>query len=107
MSWSIITNGSMLNRENAVRLLEKRVSHVNISIDTLKPQNMRESRGLSIDRITKNVLELRGLILSSGAKAEISIISVISHSTIRQLPDLARFCHDNGLGLTLRPLHVD
>lgn len=107
LDWSIITNGTMLNGSNAQRLLEHKVSHVNISIDTLQPQRMREIRGLSVDLITRNALELQRLIAASRAGVGVSIISVISRSTIRDLPELALFCHANDFGLTLQPLHVE
>jgi MoaA/NifB/PqqE/SkfB family radical SAM enzyme len=107
LSWSLITNGTMLNRTNASRLLAHQVSHVNVSIDALQPQTLREVRGLSIDLITRNVLGLQSLIAGGNASVGITVIAVISRSTVRHLPELAEFCHANSLGLTLQPLHMD
>jgi MoaA/NifB/PqqE/SkfB family radical SAM enzyme len=107
LSWSIITNGSMLSRANARRLLAHHVSHVNISIDTLRPDGMRAVRGLNVDLIIRNALELRRLIAEAGADVGVSVIAVISRSTIPHLPELAEFCHANDFGLTLQPLHLD
>jgi MoaA/NifB/PqqE/SkfB family radical SAM enzyme len=105
MSWSIITNGTMLTRANALRLLEHRVSHVNVSLDALDPRIMRELRGLDSQRIARNVRALSELFASGDAGMAVSIIAVISRTAIPHLPELARFCHRNGIGLTLQPLH--
>lgn len=107
MCWSLITNGSMLTAQAGAQLLARKISHLNVSLDTLNSGRLRQLRGLSRERILRNLLRFQSLNREGSSPVPISILTVISRSNIHDLLDMARYCRSHGLGLTLQPMHVD
>ena len=106
LTWSIITNGSMLTKANSQRLIDANPTHVNISVDSLNPDHLRKIRGLDINKILDNLFYFQELVNKTGKAVPISIIAVISRRTIPDIITLVEFCNTHKIGLTLQPIHI-
>lgn len=104
---TIITNGWLLNGENAQSIIDAQITSVAVSIDTLNPQRYAEVVGLpnenALERVKKNVEEL---IRLRGEKKypKIIINAILMKSTVMDLRELGEWICKTGIdGLRLLP----
>jgi radical SAM protein with 4Fe4S-binding SPASM domain len=83
---SIFTNGSLLNEENAKKLIELEVDSVNISFDGVSKEIYEKIRvNLNFDEVSKNIINFVNLRNKMKAKKLIITISIIKMEETQKL----------------------
>jgi GTP 3',8-cyclase len=93
---TLTTNGSQLPKY-AAELADCGVKRINVSLDTLDPQKFREiTRWGEIDKVLEGVEAAR----AAGLAVKINAVA-LKNLNEDELPDLMRWAHGKGMGLTL------
>lgn len=103
------TNGYLLDRERAERLIASGVDSVNVSLDWAGPAGMDASAGVAgaWDLAVKGLRNLLAARAARGARTEIGIVAVLSEANAGEAEGLCRLASELGAdGLTLNPLHA-
>ncbi|HZD79573.1 MAG TPA: radical SAM protein [Actinomycetota bacterium] len=93
------TNGTLLTRSRAVRLVRAGLGWLHISVDGATAETYESIRsGSDFDRVTRNV---RGLVEAmrerSASEPELSLVFVAMRRNVRQLPDMVRLAASWGV----------
>lgn len=93
------TNASLMTRLTAGRILDAGINRVNLSLDTLDPDEFRRVRpGSPLRRILANVSGLAEIRRAGGyADCELAVAVVAEQSTIAGLPKLVELAANLGL----------
>lgn len=94
----VATNGTLLDRRRAARLLDAGVDQFVVSLDAARPDVYEAIRtGASFDAVLGHVLHLRDEIARRRSTAAIVVNCVVMRSTAPRLEELLRFLHRHGL----------
>lgn len=93
---TLTTNGSQLAR-HAAELADCGVKRINVSLDTLDPQNFREiTRWGNLDKVLRGIEAAR----DAGIKIKINAVALKNFND-REIPELMRWAHGSDMDLTL------
>jgi radical SAM protein with 4Fe4S-binding SPASM domain len=97
------TNGTVLTRDKAERLVDAGLHWLHVSLDGATPETYESiRRGADFAKVRRNVLGLMDVIRRNGASLpHVSLVFVAMRRNLRELPDLVRLTADWGVG-TLR-----
>lgn len=89
----VITNGFLLNKRNAYRLMQQHFSNINISIDGTDKRTIKGIRGIpfSLKQYERNLSFLTDEKLKRNAQTKIIVKTVISGLNMRQLIPLTKW----------------
>lgn len=101
----VVTNGTMIDRALAERIVASGLGYVHVSVDGIRPETHDEVRGIpglhartmaAIDHLSE---------AARGSGMSISLATVISRKSMPELVDLVRFVEHKGLdGIIFNPL---
>lgn len=102
MSVSLSTNGTMITNHIVHRLIENKIKKISVSLDGSRPETNDFIRGGSFDKIIKGIERL------SEINAKISIVTVITKSNYKDIPNLVKLAYNlnvDNIGFTgLKPV---
>lgn len=101
---SLSTNGTLLTRERAHSLAQAGLRSLSVSLDTVDGDIYRRIRGIALEPALRG-LQAAMAERAAGARMMVSISAVVSRLNYRRLPDLVRYCLEQGIAVGFQPLH--
>lgn len=91
----IYTNGMLLTTDNVIKLLERGIHEIHVSLDGYTPETVETFKtGVSFQRVKENIVKA---LAKSYFGLKISTIFVTHRNNIHELPDYVDFCANMGI----------
>lgn len=101
---SITSNGTLIDKKNAERIIQSGLTCINLSLDSVDPHVHDENRG--VEGVHKKVLKsIDNLTSKENRKPSIIINTLVMRKNIHELPKLVKFADERNVdGIAFQPV---